>query len=122
MRLLKFTNLALIAFCLFAAACRGFYFCNKGKVSVEEVLKMKSFVATVEAIDVQEVPGFKPLFPPDVTIILLQHGTGDRFLLYVPASNKFGRELADFLHEGESYMFPQVITNLMTVQHANVLK
>lgn len=121
----KYTYLALVGFCLFASACSGFRV-YKSKVSVEDIQKMQPFVATVENIGVDHATighaSFTNLYPPNVSIGLLQHGSGDRLLLYIPASDKFGRVLADNFHEGESYNFPQVITELMTNQNAKYIR
>jgi hypothetical protein len=86
-------------------------------VTVEEVIKMRPFKVTLEKIDI-----FHPfIFRTEVDLAMSQDG-GNRFSMNFFPANKSIVNFAHSLHEGQSYIFPQVLADYMSNQSTNTMK
>jgi hypothetical protein len=86
-------------------------------VTTEELLKMPSFIATVEKIDISH----PFIFRTEVDLDLKQD-SGYEFSLNFAPANKLVVDFAHSLCEGQSYIFPQVLTDYINHQGTNTVK
>jgi hypothetical protein len=91
---------------------------NYQPVSLVEVLKMPPFKATVETIEIDH----PFIFMDQVQLWLRKADGGHRLYLQFAPANKFDMDFAHTLHEGQSYIFPQVIVDFYNSQTTNKVR
>jgi hypothetical protein len=109
------TALIAVVIALFNTSC----VIHTGKATtVEEIYKMPPFKATVEIIDIDHSFIFGD---DDVTIVIRKADGGYRLYLEAVSANKSVIGFAHFLHQGQSYDFPQVFDDYMNSLKTNTV-
>jgi hypothetical protein len=87
-------------------------------VSLDDVLKMQPFEATVEEVRIEHSWFFKP----DVYIDLKRDDNATRLAITILGTNEAGLKFADQFHQGSSYEFPKVITDFLNAQNVQTAR